>query len=1015
MYRQLFLLLFLHAVLLSASAQKLDNIRPAYITVKDGLPDATINAICQDEDGFLWIGTNYGLSRYDGVEFKNYYHSKTIPSLPGNNIISIHQMSGHRLLVATSTGLCLFNTRANTFKNLLIKCPARMFPFENNFYLVSFDSQNNIWAASQTGLYKLDQNLNILQFYRGPNEHDTGATWFKFVESINPLPNSKILLRLYRGNSFKYHIYTPSNNQITPLRQLKGDPLQGLDNLYIRDIAFDKQGNAWFVKHLVDSVFFLNSQSGQISAAPFDHMPGKEQIYFNSHINLLNNRLATCTLSDGGMMYWNSDAAGITSGKFTSNVLLPKQHIFSMLYDRESNLWVGTDNGLYKFTLISNTISTWELPAYNASNHRGIDLSAVFVAGDKIFLTTTGGGVFYTDRPGTTWKEISLGKITNGDDTWNVRATEGNKFWIGTQQGIYEWEERAAQPRPLKSPQSLQWINYFPIVTQFTDKENLLWMGLGLGEGLVAYNLGNRSQQLYTKTDPKNNLPIRFPLTIAEDEFSDLWMGGTEGRGLVKWNRADNRFTLIPPAYNTDFDNGIINTIYADHKGKLWLGTNSGLVKFDIRSQMTSKIEMPGGLSSNTIYSLAPDNKGRLWIGAKNGLTCMELRTGHFFVFNGYYQSSEDPVVSVKYDAAVNKIYFNTTHLFYSITPDELLRPRPAPRVLITSVTSSGNNLNPAGRISLPAHDNNINISYSAINLVDGAQNKYYYKLNELSDTWIPAGKTRQISFSNLLSGNYSFRVKAQLADGTMSTNQATLLFSVETPYYKSWWFIILMVLAAGSVIYAIYLNRIRQLLRVQAIRNSIATDLHDDIGSTLSNINILTELSKANLAEPEQAGKFLKRIAEEVNNSNQSLDDIVWSINTTNDSYEQIVARMRRYAGEVFEGADIAYHIHFDERIAHKKLDMEKRKDIYLVFKEAVNNIYKHACATQVEINLQTDQNYFQMIISDNGKGFDQSAPTMRNGVKNMKIRTSKWQGSITILSAPGKGTTLSVIIPVT
>jgi len=539
-------------------------------------------------------------------------------------------------------------------------------------------------------------------------------------------------------------------------------------------------------------------------------------------------------------------------------------------------------------------------------------------------------------------------------------------------------------------------------------------MGLGQGKGLAAYNLADHTVQFYTKTDSRHNLPVRFPVTIDEDEFGDLWMGGTEGRGLVKWSRAANKFMLFPPAYNSDFDNGIINTIYADHKGTIWLGTNSGLVKFDIRSQRFEKYDTPGGLSSHTIYSLAADNKGRLWIGTKNGLNCVELNTGHFFVFNGYYQSSEDPVVSVKYDAAANKIYFNTTHVFYSITPDELLRPRLAPSILITSVTSSGNGLNTAQKISLPANDNNINIAFSAINLVDGVQNKYYYKLNDLSKKWISAGKTRQISFSNLLSGNYSFKVKAQLADGTMSINEATLFFSVETPYYKSWWFIILTIIIAGCVIYAVYLNRIRQLLRVQAIRNSIATDLHDDIGSTLSNINILTELSKAKLNEPEQAGKFLKRIAEEVNSSNQSLDDIVWSINTLNDSYEQIVARMRRYTGEVFDGANIAYHIHFDERIAQKKLGMEKRKDIYLVFKEAVNNIYKHSSASAVEINLQTGQNYFQMIISDNGKGFDHTIPTARNGMKNMKMRVAKWKGSISVSSAAGKGTTLSILIPI-
>ncbi|QEC77655.1 sensor histidine kinase [Mucilaginibacter ginsenosidivorax] len=629
---------------------------------------------------------------------------------------------------------------------------------------------------------------------------------------------------------------------------------------------------------------------------------------------------------------------------------------------------------------------------------------------EHIFLTTTGGGIFYTNLLNTPWKELLIGKTADVNDTWNIRAAGVDKFWIGTQRGIYEWKKGMAGPRPVNVPL----IGKCPVITQFTDKENVLWMGLGEGNGLAAYNLTNNSLQLYSKKDKGNQLPIRFPVCIAEDEFGDLWMGGTEGRGLVKWSRTNHQFALFPPAYNTDFDNGVINTIYADKRGKIWMGTNAGLVKFDISSQKFKKVDMPEALSSNTVYSLAADNKGRLWIGTKNGLNCMEPGTGHFFLFGGYYPSSEDPVLSVKYDSAANKVYFNTAHIFYSAIPNQLLRPRRAPGVLITAVTSSGNNLNPAQSISLPANDNNISIAFSAVNLVDGMQNRYYYRLNNLSKNWISAGRTRQISFSNLLSGNYTFSVKAQMADGTMSTNQATLLFSVQTPYYKSWWFIVLAIITTGGIIYFIYLNRIRQVLRVQAIRNSIATDLHDDIGSTLSNINILTELSNANLSAPEQARSFLKRITEEVNTSNQSLDDIVWSINTLNDSYEQTVARMKRYTAELFEGANIAYHFHFDEKIAYKKLHMEKRKDIYLVFKEAVNNIYKHAAATHVDISLQSHQNHLQMIIKDNGKGFDTTQPTSRNGIKNMKIRLAKWKGSISILSAIDEGTLLTIIIPV-
>ncbi|WP_295674394.1 two-component regulator propeller domain-containing protein [uncultured Mucilaginibacter sp.] len=1014
MYRQLILFLLLNSIMLPVRSQKLDNIKPAYISVKDGLPDATISSICQDEDGFLWIGTNDGLSRYDGVEFKNFYHSKTNPSLPGNDIRALQKLPGHRLLVATTTGLCLFNTRANNFINLLVPASAKMFPFENNFTMVKIDKGNNIWAASQTCLYKLDQKLRVLQVTRGLSEQEIGVAGVLFVESIMPLPDGNVLFRLLHAKRPQYYIYTTADGKIIPLTQKKGFPLAMLDNLNVRDIAFDDKGNAWFVKHLVDSVFFFNSRSGRISRAAFNHMPGKGQIYFNSHISLINNRLAGCTLSDGGLVNWNSDTSAFGNQGLSSNVLLPNAHVICALYDNENNLWIGTINGLYKFTLIANAVTTSALPEYT-DDHRGIDLAGIFIVNKKIFLTTTGGGVFYTKQVDEPWRSLFWKNNSELNITWNVRAAGSDTYWIGTQKGVYAWKEDTRQLKLVNWPGNAKLIESDPIVTQFTDKENILWMGLGFGGGLAAYNLQDHSLKIYSKTDKENNLPIRFPVAIEEDEYGDLWMGGVEGRGLVKWERKTGRFSIFPPLYNTDFDNGVINTLYADHKGKMWLGTNSGLVKFDILKHSVEKYDMPGGLSSNTIYSLAADSNYHLWIGTKNGLNCMDLRKARFFSFSGYFQLSDEPVINVKFDAAANKIYFNTRHTFNSLNPDKWLQPLGSPGILITAVTSSGDNLNPATTINLPANDNNISIAYSAVNLVDGPQNKYFYRLNELSKNWIAAGGTRQITFSNLLSGKYTFRVRAQLSDGTLSRNEATLLFSVDTPYYKSWIFIISVIVLVAGVIYLLYLNRIRQLMHLQSIRNSIATDLHDDIGSTLSNINILTELSQATFNEPDKAKNFLKRITEEVNTSNQSLDDIVWSINSLNDSFDEITARMRRYAAEIFEGANIAYHVHVDEKLSHKKLHMEKRKDIYLVFKEAVNNVYKHAEASNVEIKMKTNQHFFEMIISDNGRGFDTAKPSVRNGLKNMKLRASKWRGSLTVLSVINKGTVVTIIVPIT
>jgi signal transduction histidine kinase len=203
-------------------------------------------------------------------------------------------------------------------------------------------------------------------------------------------------------------------------------------------------------------------------------------------------------------------------------------------------------------------------------------------------------------------------------------------------------------------------------------------------------------------------------------------------------------------------------------------------------------------------------------------------------------------------------------------------------------------------------------------------------------------------------------------------------------------------------------------LLQIQRVRSRIATDLHDDIGSTLTNINILSELSKKNIDNRPEAEKFLSRISEEVNASGQALDDIVWSINKNNDTIEQTVARMRRYAAEMFEGANITYSLQSDEQIAHRKLNMELRRDYFLLFKESINNIYKHARAKNVQIKVWVERSRLLLLIRDDGGGFNVQTETHRNGIKNMHTRAEKWKGSVNIHSEPGKGTSTEISLPI-
>lgn len=234
------------------------------------------------------------------------------------------------------------------------------------------------------------------------------------------------------------------------------------------------------------------------------------------------------------------------------------------------------------------------------------------------------------------------------------------------------------------------------------------------------------------------------------------------------------------------------------------------------------------------------------------------------------------------------------------------------------------------------------------------------------------------------------------------------------SPLWQNAWFIVVCIILLAVVLYAFYRYRINQLIQLQQVRNGIATDLHDDIGTTLTNISILAELSKKNLYNEEQVGVFLDRITEEVARSSQALDDIVWSINTKNDTLEETVARMRRYAAEVFDVANITYTLHLDEQFEHHKLNMEQRRDCFLVFKESINNIYKHACAKNVYIKVWMDKGQMHMVIQDDGKGFDITTSSHRNGIKNIRNRIQRWNGSLTMTSAEGEGTVTDVKMPV-
>ena len=350
---------------------------------------------------------------------------------------------------------------------------------------------------------------------------------------------------------------------------------------------------------------------------------------------------------------------------------------------------------------------------------------------------------------------------------------------------------------------------------------------------------------------------------------------------------------------------------------------------------------------------------------------------------------------------------------------DEFLEKKDPLPVHITMVTldagSEKNSIKPDTSITLKASQNQLHFEFSAPGFINEKQILYSYRLvgsNNIS--WSSPANEHSVSYASLQPGHYRFEVRT--IGWNMQWGKITeFSFTITPPFWQTWWFYLLCAVVVALILYALYRYRIHQLLSMQKIRNRIAVDLHDDIGSTLTNISILSTLSHRNLQQPQQAAKYLQRISEEVDASGQALDDIIWSVNSKNDTLEEMLVRMRRFAAELFDQSDVHCKLELKETSSVKKMNMEQRRDIYLIYKESLNNIYKHAQAKNVSIRVWLDKGYLWMEINDDGKGFNISKSSDRNGLKNMHSRIDKWKGSINIVSEEGKGTSTKLKFPIT
>jgi two-component sensor histidine kinase/frataxin-like iron-binding protein CyaY len=522
--------------------------------------------------------------------------------------------------------------------------------------------------------------------------------------------------------------------------------------------------------------------------------------------------------------------------------------------------------------------------------------------------------------------------------------------------------------------------------------------------------------------------PYDYLQAIHRDKAGILWLGTLQGLYRFDPEKETWKQYMNVAGDRSSLSNNLIFSICPDGAqpdNYLWIGTKGGgLNRFDKTTGTFVHYTEKQGLSNDVVYGILSDAMNNLWLSTNKGISRFDTRTKEFKNYNeadGLQGSEYNRNAFCKTESGY--LYFGGITGFNYFNPAKLSGSNYTPFVWITGINVLNKPLQfgkqdgilqqPAyltERIQLKYEQNVIGFEFASTDFSAFDNNRFKYQLVGFDKDWIPSGNTKNATYTNLDPGTYTFKVLGSNNDGTWNEKGASVQLVILPPWYGTWWFRTAFVLAVVMAGYAFYRYRLTQALKLQAIRDRIAGDLHDEVGSNLSNIYIFSNVALQKTKAEDETAPLLQKITDYTQQSMEAMNDIVWMINTRNDRFENIMVRMRTLAAEFSEAADCQLHLDFDENLTHIKLNMEDRKNFYLIYKEAINNIAKYAGCQSVWIVMKLDQNVVTLTIRDNGKGFDAAHTTTGNGLFNMHKRAKMLKGALTVASTIGEGTTLQL-----
>ncbi|KIC90521.1 hypothetical protein HY58_11255 [Flavihumibacter sp. ZG627] len=975
------------------------------LTIANGLADNTVLCITKDSRGFFWFGTNEGLSRYDGVHFKNYFARPGNDVLQANSVYSIHEYTPLKLLINARGKLTLLNTITHVFET-----PTAFKKFNVHFIKPFTTDLMSISLADSCLLINDDLKIELTLT---PPLQQKGLP----VIAVR-LPQDKILT----GTPREYFIYDTQKKRYTPfivrLEKTMKDP-----SLFFK--YYDSLGQSFYFSNYYTGIYQFNAYGQLLCNYRRGTGPGNIN---NSNISFITPKndsiLWIGSYETGGIKTLNTRTKKIST--LSADEKSPVFFSNSLVHytDGDQHDWFGTNAGI---SIIKNTagLKSW------SQVRKGIkpDIRLIQLApaqAGSIYAAALEHDSIYTISP---MGQVTVEKKLSPAPAWCMRKMDDELVITGSSPAITRYNTRTGTS---KTSDFLK--NYFSqsemILLAFKHTNGDEWYSGNNNGGLLRKKAHNAGVQYFRKNGRYSSFGAGYYSSCTEDSKGDLWFGVNKSSKLLHWNNDSNHFTEVA------FDDvkgvgssptGGINDVKADSQDNIWLALDgTGLMMYNPQLKVARQYNLHNGLLSNFVYALEFDNKGRLWIGTQKGLSCLLVAENRFINFTKEYGLPAEVFDEkcIYYDSPNNSLWIGSGNTIIQLDPDTLLKySRKNLPVYIDEMIVNGEKIVAAfDNIRLRPKQNNIMFSFAGINLSGNKNVEYNYRLLGADDEWINNDAATTATYASLTPGKYTFTVRAKYkGDQQWFHLQQPIRFSIATPWYSTWWFFSLLALTGIGLIWIVVGNYYQRKMgkdkvmqeKNQAIekeRTRIATDMHDDFGASISRIKFLSEKIQLQKTGDPTLTNDLVKISTFSDEMAEKMGEIVWALNQRYDSLDDLISFSRSYASSYLQDKNITLHFTADE-YPETCINGETRRNIFLSLKECLHNVVKHSGATQVHIVIEKD-GQLTVSIKDNGHGFNPAAVRpFANGLANIKNRMQNIGGNMQLDST--QGTVVYLTIP--